>query len=580
MKGFILKISKNFPINTLNQIKIISFENEFQNEFKTANGYICLYDEKWTKQIETESSLQLIIGDVIDGEINKPLFVEDNYPSGFYYKLEFTQSHVKVYTSLFNIFPVYYIECNDSFYISSNIQKLIEVTNHPLTINKQYILQQNLFNYSIGNQTIYKEIHLLNTNHYLSIDFSGIHEYQHTKIENFFTENPKSLKQSLPILKKLFIERTEKYFPNEPFAISFTSGFDGRTLVAIAKYLNKPFSAYSFGNHTSNDLYIPQEQAKKLGFNFHPIILDEIYAQNYFLQVGKNYIANYGATTNFLQVHFNYGFGIIGQDYRFAINGMFGSELFRALHISGQFTSMNTVTFFKNMDKQNYYQLIIDSPSLKYLNKDSFSSELNELGDILSDYRKSIIHLNENQRFYNFVFNVAFSKIFGQQWIVPQLPNIMQRSPYLDFKFIRELLKTEFAGVNNQFFTHNPLKRFKGQLFYAHLLKDTWPELSRLTTGKGYRSDDLLSLYGKLNITARFAKKKLMRSIKKEDLNNLGILSAFSKNYNFFSNLNINEDLYNKAYIIQLIEELKGGNTQHRDKLLETLSTIFYLQDK
>jgi hypothetical protein len=65
-----------------------------------------------------------------------------------------------------------------------------------------------------------------------------------------------------------------------------------------------------------------------------------------------------------------------------------------------------------------------------------------------------------NHFFYHYIFTEVFRKVFGA-WTVAQMQEMNVRLPFLDYDFVLELLKTDLAGCNNDFFTHNPLKRLK-----------------------------------------------------------------------------------------------------------------------
>ncbi|MFN2337329.1 MAG: hypothetical protein ABR560_10210, partial [Bacteroidales bacterium] len=83
--------------------------------------------------------------------------------------------------------------------------------------------------------------------------------------------------------------------------------------------------------------------------------------------------------------------------------------------------------------------------------------------------------------------------------------------PFLDARFLRELMGTEYAGIHSEFFEENPFRRYKGQLMYAHIIRKAFPALGRFATDKGYAPDDLLSLPGKLRIAKSYLGKRLKK---------------------------------------------------------------------
>ena len=114
--------------------------------------------------------------------------------------------------------------------------------------------------------------------------------------------------------------------------------------------------------------------------------------------------------------------------------------------------------------------------------------------------------LTRNQRFYVFVFEELFRKYFGAE-MVNQFRYLKNRTPFLDIDFLKAILKTEFAGIHSDFFEKNPLKRYKGQVLYAHIIKKAYPDFGKMMTDKGYKPDDLINFFGKVNIAKGYLKK-------------------------------------------------------------------------
>jgi len=542
---------------------IIYFNSPFNNYFISKNLLI-IGAKLNTKQISYNLYNPIILRNYINTSLYYIIFIENK-------KLYIFNGH-------FNILPIYIYQFDKNIIISSSIG-LIKKYAPRININKQYILQQNLFNYSFSNETIYKEIKLINSNSYLI--FNGnlqIREFD--PIEKNFVNNPVPWKESISDLIDLFI-KVNRNIINDNFFISFTSGFDGRTLVALTKSLNKEFTTFSFGTEDNEDLTLPREQALKLGIEFFPINLDsEEYIDN-FWKLGCNIIIESGASTNFLQVHWPYSARVLAKKTNHLVSGLFGSELFRAAHIIGQFTSPTLVDYFKYIENDVWIEKLKNAVSLKFLNLSSFKNELNDLIDYLNDYKKLILHLNPSQRFYKYIFDEVFRKFFGLQLLQPQLKYVNVITPYLNFDFIKELLKTELAGVNNEFFTHNPIKRFKGQLFYAELIKRTWPELLYFKTGKGYKPIDLLTIWGKFNITLNFAKKQLKRKTIAPNLDNLAIISAYTKHMEKFNSIPIVDEYFDQNYIYLLSKiHTWKSNEFLRNKFIETLSMNYYLREQ
>jgi len=199
----------------------------------------------------------------------------------------------------------------------------------------------------------------------------------------------------------------------------------------------------------------------------------------------------------------------------------------------------------------------------------NFKTEMTELIREMDNYKLNLnkLNLTKNQKFYCFVFEEAFRKLFGMQ-IVSQMKYIKVRSPYIDFVFIENILKTKLAGIYNDFFTDNPMKRYKGQLFYAKVLQKTHKLLFRGITGKGYCPSDLLSVRGYSNIIFCYLRKKVKKKFNPPIVDNLKIVSGIQQHYNKF------DKTENDFYDIELTKGLyrEGNWLNKRDKFVETIS--------
>ncbi len=494
-----------------------------------------------------------------------------------YYNPENKQFNV--YTSMFNILPLYYYSSKNLTIVSSKATLVAHFLPSFPSINKKFILEQTLFNYSFQNATIFENILTVPANCYLEIKSTkGIAIIKHTNIEDYFVSSPIPWRKSLDAISDLFLERVQKYFFDEEFYISFTSGFDGRALVASAKKFNKNFKTYAFGTDNNEDVVIPLRDSQHLGLDFEPVYLNDGYIINHFVNDGKELLALTDGGSSFLHVHYIYSAKYLSKFTNYIINGMFGSELFRALHIRGQITSQALVDFFFYDDERDWVKRLKKSSLLNYLRIDNFKEELDNLITDLIHYKQQFRkYLNKNQFFYKFIFEEAFRKIFGNI-IVMQLPYVKVRSPYLDFIFIKNLLKTGLSGVNNDFFTHNPIKRFKGQVLYASIIEKSYKQLYNQITGKGYRPKDLISSFGWLNLTYAYFYKWIQRKFTHENIDNLGIISGIQQNRAFFNSVDLIEGLFNKKNIENLFHSKSWIMDIHsRDILIQLLSMNYFI---
>jgi hypothetical protein len=565
-------VSVHINSKSLDFITLIPNEKQESNykSFKSRKGTFCIiigdvtpdYFSNFQKWCEQSNE-----------EVLPPVFDECGK---FFYALEIDlkEETVHVYTGLFGILPIYYYQRGQSIIISSDIPGIAGQVDVSLSTDPQFILEQSIFNYSFSNRTIYNEIKLTPANSLLTLKNGSLKVREYYSVNKLFQTSYKQWKKSIVPFQELFTDRVKNYFPDQKYYVSFTSGFDGRTLVACSHYHKKQFGTYSYGSADNEDVVIPMADANVLGIEHIPVYLDEVYAMHGFREYGKRIIMESAANTNFLFAHHPYSAEKISQKTGYLINGHFGSEIFRASHIGGQVTSNELVTIFSNKDKDRVIHDLKNSPRLKLLKLNILDHYIDNLFEEIFSFMEKISALSQNHKFYYYIYTEVFRKIFGAH-LICQMPYATIRSPFLDLVFIEEIMKTGLAGANNAFFTHNPLKRFKGQLVYGRIIKNTYPELAKRVTGKGYSPQSILSYYGLLKIVPVFVQNRIKQRYQPSDINNLAIPLGFNSNMDFFTTIRIN-DLYDE----KAVDLLRNSDqwTKMRDLLLITLSTNFYLE--
>jgi hypothetical protein len=496
------------------------------------------------------------------------------------YQIIITPENIEITSEIFGISPVFYAVINEEIHISSSIRILAGTlkSKDKLHISKNFILEQNLFNYSLFNNTVFNEIKLVPSN-CKAIITDRLQIEKIFKIEDYFTDSPVPYKKCIQNLTDLFISQNASKIQDDDY-ISFTSGFDGRSLLALALSQNKKIHAYSFGASDNIDLYLPRRQAAILRVDFLPVVLDENRYIDSFLAEGSEALIQSAANTNFLQLHWSYAARILSGKTGTIVTGMFGSELFRAPHIAGQMISPALVDYVRFIKDDKWIGRLKNEDSLHFLNINSFTYEFESLINDLQEFKKRIISLSESQRLYKYIYEETFRKFFGMQFIQPMRSYVNVVNPYLDWEFMKELLKTQLAGVNSDFFTENPWKRYKGQLFYAELIRRTSSELYSLQTGKGYTPEDLQKKMGKFKIAVSFARKRLHRRIASPDLDDLKIISGVNHFLHGITEKGMFNEYYNQLFVASTLKSGKWQkNEMLRDKFVETLSTNYYLKN-
>jgi asparagine synthase (glutamine-hydrolysing) len=512
--------------------------------------------------------IELIVwGDPIIGEefekkikntINEEFIVNNIY--GHYYFLLLNKKHTEftIGNSLFSILPLYYIETKDRLIISHNALTIGEHLSLN-TISKRFVLETILFNYPLFNQSIIEKILLVPSNSYIKVNADKWRIIKHTRIEKYFSFNPTSWRRSIDAISELFLESVQKYLPSTPFVSSLTGGFDSRTLTSVCLFNKKDFSCYSFGSLDSRDTEIPEVLTEKAGLQYLKIILDNHFIENNSLKHGYEFIFNASGIPSFVRAHYLYSAKILEKNTEYMITGNFGSELFRAAHVRGVVFSPNLITLFSNSNFNEAFNAVKNSKDSAYLNRDGFGNVWFELKEDLSAlpcYNPDYKLLTQNQKFYVFVFEEVFRKYFGAE-MVNQFKYIKNRTPYLDIDFMKAIFTTGLAGIHSDFFEHDPFKRFKGQVLYAHIIRKTYPLFGKIVTDKGYNPNDLLTFSGYFKILKGYLNKKVIKpkhiidpfAVKKAYQLNRESYKQIPVDMELFHSELINEDAYNKPEV-------------------------------
>jgi hypothetical protein len=254
------------------------------------------------------------------------------------------------------------------------------------------------------------------------------------------------------------------------------------------------------------------------------------------------------------------------------VTGNFGSEIIRIMKIPGVMASGPLFEIFRWSGQQSIAKRIGSYQGINYLKQElvekTFDPLLEEirlwLGSLSSD-------LSENQKFYVYLFEEIFRKYFGPE-IMVQRHFLHNRSPYLSFGFIEALLKTELAGANGDFLETNPLKRYHGQVLYAHILKKTFPKLLHMPLDRGYKPNDFLSVFGPLNIMAGYFKKNCLTR-RDKNLPSYATLTHKS-NLDQYRNIALDHSVFDGAFFSTMMNHGWKGDQMN---FINMLSAAFYL---
>ncbi|MCS7035955.1 MAG: asparagine synthase-related protein [Saprospiraceae bacterium] len=426
---------------------------------------------------------------------------------GHYYWFLLKDGLFRCGTSFGGIYPLYWQKDGNQIYVCTSSFYLAR-RHKPGELNRRNLLERLLFNYSLFNSTWWTNIRLLGSHCWLTMSEEGAREERAFGLENYFGHGFLSGPDVLDELTEVFERESRVFLPPEPFAISFTGGFDGRTLVAAARQAHRDdFLTYSFGMPGESDVALPARQSEQLGIPFLPIYLDETYVREHALRSAIGFMQRSEYNGNFGRPHYFYAAETLAKHTRYILTGNFGSELFRAMHQPGVMMTQALIQVFETPDDswKDFLRKAAGRQVAAY-----FRTELDALISDFEHFLRARADMDINQQFYCFVLEEIFRKYFGPE-LVMQSHVLCNRTPYLSLRFFEALNKTVWSGLHARLFDKQKNRRMKGQMFYSAFLRRTDRQLYRMLTNKGYSPADVLERWRRPLLAARVAYHKFFR---------------------------------------------------------------------
>ena len=432
------------------------------------------------------------------------------YMPGFFFLIQVCPKErwVRVFNSVFSVLPVYYHQHDSVTYIASSLRSIRKMTPARLTPSPLFLLEKCLFNYALFNETWFSEVKLMAANSYLQHD-GDLKVIKHTRITDHYSAAPARWQKAIDELSGRFISAAIDHLPTNRFVATLTGGFDSRTILGVALNTGSDFSTYSYGGTGTDDVLIPQRIASEFGFTHRTIPIDEAFAQKEYWRHALGFLRKSEGGGNISRSHYSYAAESLGKETDCLVSGNFGSEIIRAMKSPGVMVPRPVFDIFEIEDHARLKGNFERNPGLRYLKPGDFAEALERLMDEISEFRSGLPSgLSTNQRFYIFMFEEVFRKYFGPEILV-ESDFLRHRAPFIDFSFIEAVLKTDLAGVYSRFRETNPMKRFHGQVLYAHIMRKTCPKLLDIMLDRNYYPRDFLSAFGRARITAGYFAKKI-----------------------------------------------------------------------
>lgn len=474
-------------------------------------------------------------------------YITENLSGHYYFCFnDLARDEITFGTSPFSIVPVHYCMRGPDLILSDNVFTIAGYTGLR-NASARFIIESLLFNYPLYNCTLVEGISLLGSGSALVAGRGGLKIVRHTAPEEWFSPDPEPWRESVPAMTDIFLREVARYLPGEHYLTALTGGFDSRTLAAAGLYHGRTFTGYCFGSAPEGDLGMAAEISSRAGIPFVPVLLDAEYVRNHSLEAGKEFVINSSGTGTFSRAHYIYAATMLGSNARYIVTGNFGSEVLRTVHSPGVMVSPLLYRLFMADEPRQTLAFLKESPLLRFIPTYVVDNELQKIEEDVSALPCFNIRyrgLSRNMQLYLYILEETFRKYFGSE-IAGQWSRVINRTPFLDRNFLRELFSTGLAGIHSGFMENHPGRRYKGQILYASIITRAAPQLGKFVTDKGYRPDDLLTLTGKARIMAGWLRKRTFPGMH-SPADPMAVQVAWDHNRAMYESLPVSDDLFNK----------------------------------
>jgi hypothetical protein len=399
-----------------------------------------------------------------------------------------------LYNSRFGISPFYYALDRNSFLFSTSLSVLIKHLSKKPDFDKTAISELALFNYPLGSRTYFRNVYMLCPAEIVYANSKGLRKELWWEVRSLYEVGLFSKYEALEMGSDLFHRVVNSLASDvSKVCVSFTSGFDSRSLLAALDKSNDDVLTYSFGIPGSLNVEIPKSIAAELDIAYQPMLLDGVYEHVYDEYAMKALLLS-DCLSTVERANYPYTFRRLADFSSVTITGLFGSELLRTFQNVGHIVSSRLVRLNVAADPCAVLKdMILKSQQPCYFAPDIITQSIDEINSDISEILvKRFGDMNANMRFYMFLLTEGLRKYFGAE-VHMERPWSVNRFPFLDEEFVEFLFRSPFAGVYSRAIKPTVTNRYFSQYFYAYIIRKYRPELLTALTDHGYPPRDVLS---------------------------------------------------------------------------------------
>ncbi|PIU28234.1 MAG: hypothetical protein COT09_05680 [Candidatus Hydromicrobium americanum] len=468
--------------------------------------------------------------------------------------------------------PLYYMELRGKFIFASELKAILEYPEVKREIDLSGVAEYALFNYPLGEHTFVKNIRRFPPGEIWEFDVRAtsqlrFHKKKYWEIGELLKEKTlparEGLKQSGEVFNKIVGDLTKE---ESKVGLTLSAGYDSRVILSALK--SSQIRALTFGKRTDREVIVASKLAKLVGCkhliqefeeNFTDRIMDFLYQT----------VRITDGLCNITHSWLLYVFNLQREFINPCFVGFGGSELIRGLQNTALSFSPNSKKLLLSCNLQlatNIQYLGFFSPELlKNANDERFTTH---------DSRFTI-----RERALFFTLEEIMRKYYGAD-IALMESQVQVRIPYMDYDFLKFILRTPFSILHTAPFSRNPFERLKGQKLSASIIKYNEPKLLEVPTDRGYLPRWNISSFGlpvifwhqirrRLFVEAIHELPLLRLSVKQilEEIVGVGLKPAITE-----------RDYYNIAKIKEAVEQYPNWSLQEWCELSKIVTFELWLR--
>lgn len=409
------------------------------------------------------------------------------------------------YSSKSGLLRLYYAKDGERLVLSSSLSSILDNLSTFPDLDELALMQHGVFEYTLGNRTLYKGISTCDNYSYLEYDLSNLKQHTYYDSADLLSSSRKTgwkdTKQQLP---DEFNKAMELLVSDcSRFNTALTGGYDSRSVLSYLLKNKVPgYRLYTWAATKKwGDVAVAEELASKLHLKYDSIELGKEMLESYAEYADKQiYWSDGSGSIN--RCNQMYAHSVLASYSRDLLTGYFGSELFRPLHRSNVMIKELFIDLLLS-DKKHREKLLLKNYESKVFSgyKNCFAKRMkHDFIDSCLDYFSSLdVTEHKHLNHLRYLIKTGFWKFYGQEFHSERINNRMT-TPYIDDDFLEFIVSSRITDIHKGAYQNRGYLAFKGQAVYHPIFQKNYPSLMSFHTDRGFAPMDYESIIGPMKV--------------------------------------------------------------------------------